>query len=887
MWLRALMNRVRALWQAEAINHEIDEELQFHIEMCTEENIRRGMTPAEAEQDARRRFGHLTRIKELGYEVRGGGWLESFWQDIRYGVRMLLRKPGFTFVAVLTLALGIGANTAIFSMVNAVLLRPLPFREPERIMTLWENNLKDGIERDDVSPANFLDWRERSSSVFEEMAFANPNSLDYLGGGEPETWQAALVSEGFFRILGASALYGRTFLPEEYHAGRNSVVVLSYGLWQRRFGGDPAIINQKLVLDNQPMTVVGVMPPEFKLNLFEREKVLWAPQVLSEDLRQQRRATYLKVLARLKPAVSPEQARAEMDGIALRLAAEYPQTNAGVGVTTLPLNEQMTGQVRPALLVLLGAVMLVLLIACANVANLLLARGSERERELAVRAALGAARSRLVRQLLTESLLLALLGCASGLLLSAWVSGLVVKLSPDNIPRIEQAGLDQATLIFVSGISFLTALVFGVVPALRFSKPDLNHCLKETGRVDGGGRSRHRLRSTLVVAEIALALVLLIGAGLLLRSFVSLLRVDPGFAADKVVALQVFIWDRYATPEQRAAYAEQALEKLKTVPGVETAGITTALPFLESSADTSVPFTIEGRPAPAAGAEPTVFYSVATADYFAAVGVPLLRGRLFNQHDRMDTPAVVLINETMRRRYWPDEDPTGKKINVRGGQRGQRGPSVFEIVGVVGDVRHQRLDEESRAEFFRPHAQSPNGSIIFAVRTAVDPAALIPTLKARLWEVNRTQPIYAVATGEALISDSLKARRFSLLLLGSFAVLALVLAVIGIYGVMSFATRQRTHEIGIRMALGATPRHVLRLVIGQGMWLALVGIALGLVAAFALTRVMSSLLYGVSATDPLTYASLSLVLGGVALAACYLPARRATRVDPLVALRYE
>ncbi|HLL70414.1 MAG TPA: ABC transporter permease, partial [Pyrinomonadaceae bacterium] len=747
------MSRVRALRRGEAIHHEIDEEVRFHVEMRTEENMRRGMTPEEARRDAERRFGQLARIKELGYEVRGGGWLESCWQDIRYGVRMLGRKPGFTFVAVLTLALGIGANTAIFSMVNAVLLRPLPFREPERIMTLWENNLKDGIERDDVSPANFLDWRERASA-FEEMAFANPNSFDYLGGGEPETWQAALVSEGFFRILGAGAMHGRTFLPEEYREGQNSVVVLSYGLWQRRFGGDPAIINRKLVLDNKPMTVVGVMPPEFKLNLFDREKVLWAPQVLSEDLRQQRRATYLKVLAKLKPAVTPEQARAEMNGVALRLAAEYPQTNAGVGVTVVPLNEQMTGRVRPALLVLLGAVLLVLLIACANVANLLLARGSERERELAVRAALGATRGRLVRQLLTESLLLALLGCACGLLLSAWGNELVVSLSPDNIPRIEQAGLDRATLIFVLSISFLTALVFGVVPALQFSKPDLHYCLKESGQTVSGGSVRHRLRSTLVVAEIALALVLLIGAGLLLRSFVGLLRVDPGFAADKVVALQVFIWDRYNTPEQRATYAEQALEKLKTVPGVETVGITTALPFLESSADTSVPFTIEGKPAPPAGQEPTVFSSVATADYFAAVGVPLLGGRLFNQHDRMDSPAVVLINETMRRRYWPDEDPTGKKITVRGGQRGQRGTSTFEIVGVVGDVRHERLDEELRPEFFRPHAQLPNGSIIFAVRTKVDPSALVPTLKARLWEVNRTQPIYAVATGEALISDS-------------------------------------------------------------------------------------------------------------------------------------
>jgi putative ABC transport system permease protein len=884
--LRAWLTRAANLFRRGERDRELEEELEAHLQMQIDDNLRAGMSPREARRQALVKLGGITQAKEECRRKSGFPMLEDFWQDLRYGLRAMGKNPGFTAVAIVTLALGVGANTAIFSIVNAVLLRPLPFGQPERIITLWENNVKDGIERDDVSPANFLDWRERTS-VFEEMAFANPYSLDYEGGGEPETWQAALVSDGFFRILGVPALHGRTFSAEEHLEGRNSVAVLSYGLWQRRFGRDPAVVGRKLVLDNQPVTVVGVMPPEFKLNLFEREKALWVPQVLSEDLRRQRRATYLKVLAKLKPGVPLEQAVAEVNGVAAGLAAEYPQTNAGVGVTVVPLGEQMTGQVRPALLVLFGAVCLVLLIACANVANLLLARGSARERELAVRAAIGAARGRLARQLLTESLLLAVLGCAAGILLAAWCSDLIVRNSPENIPRLELAEVDGAALTFVICISSLTALVCGVVPALRFSKPDLQHCLKGTGRSTTGGSARHRLRSALVVSEVALAMVLLVGAGLLLRSFISLLRVNPGFAADKMVALQVFIWDRYPKPEQRVAYAGQALEKLKAVPGVESVGITTALPFLESSARTSVPFTIEGQVAPPEGQEPTVFISAATADYFAAAGVPLLAGRHFDEHDRMDSRAVALINETMWRRYWPGEDPAGKRITVRGGLRGQRGPSTFEIVGVVGDVQHEGLDKEPRPEFFLPYAQSPSGSIIFAVRTGSDPALTVPTLKARLYEVNGAQPIYTVATGEALVSDSLKVRRFSLLLLGSFAALALVLAVIGIYGVISFATRQRTHDIGIRLALGATPRHVLGMVIRHGMSLTFVGIGLGLLTSIALTRVMSSLLFGVSATDPSTYATISLLLGGVALTACYVPARRAAKLDPLIALRHE
>jgi predicted permease len=812
--------------------------------------------------------------------------MRTLLQDVRYGARMLLKNPGFTFVAVLVLALGIGANTALFSVVNGVLLRPLPYGDPERIVTLWERNERDGIARDDVSPANFLDWQERATA-FSEIAFANPFSFDYTGGDEPEVLRNALVSRGFFQILGTNALHGRTFLPEEYEAGKSQVVVLGHGLWQRRFGGDPKIVGRTLTLDDKPYTVVGVMPPEFRLHLFDKPEEMWSPQVLTENLRSQRKATYLKVIARLKPGATVEGARAEMDAIAARLAEEHPSTNQGVGITTITLPEQMTGAWRPALLVLLGAVGCVLLIACANVASLLLARGATREREFAIRGAVGASRLRLVRQLLTENLMLAALGCAGGLALAAWGVDLIVALNPADIPRIEQVGLDGATLGFAIGVSLITALVFGLVPALAYSKTDLNLSLKESGRGTTTGLAGSRLRGGLVVMEIALSFVLLIGAGLLLRSFVGLLRVDPGFAPDKVLALQTFIWDKYTTPEQRTAYVNEALERIKSLPGVEAAGVTTALPLLESSSNTSVPLVIEGQPAPPTGQEPVAQATIATGDYFSAMGARLLGGRLFNQFDTKDSPKVALINETMRRRYWAGEDPLGRKFTVRSTRGEGQSAITLEVVGVVGDLRHEGLDKEPRPEFFRPHTQSPSGSIIFVVRTTGDPASLIPALKARLWEINRAQPFYYVSTMEQLLSDSLKARRFSLALLALFATLALVLAVTGIYGVMSFTAGRRTHEIGVRMALGAGRLDVLKLVIGQGMRLALVGVAIGSIVSLALTRVMSSLLYGVSASDPTTFAGIALLLTVVAFLACYVPARRAASVDPLAALRHE
>ncbi|HKY27260.1 MAG TPA: ABC transporter permease [Pyrinomonadaceae bacterium] len=811
--------------------------------------------------------------------------MDALLRDIRFAIKNLLKRPGFSAVVVITLALGIGANAAIFSVVNHLVLQPLPYAEPDRILTLWENNIKEGIARDDVSPANFLDWRDRQQSL-SDLAFANPDSLDYLSGDEPEVLRAASVSKGFFEVFGIGPLYGRTFLPEEYEQGKNQVVALSYASWQHRFGGDPKVVGRVLSLNNQPMTVVGVMPPGFRLHLFDQEEELWFPQVPNEAMKQHRKATYLKVVGKLKPDVTVDQAQAELNGIANQLAQEYPSTNQELGVTAVTLPEHLQGQWRRPLFILFGAVGLVLLIACANVANLLLARASEREREFAIRSAIGGGRWHLIRQLLIESLLFAFVGSIGGLLLALWTVDLLVSANPGNIPRIDQVSVSGWTLAFTTIIGVLSTIVFGLAPALQLSKPDLQTSLKDLGITATTNPTRHRLRSTLVVTQIALAVVLLIGAGLLIRSFVTVLSVDPGFASDKVVAIQAFIWDRYNKPEQREAYTKETLERIEALPGVEAAGVTTAIPLLESGMQTSLPFVVAGQPEPPAGQEPVAQFTIASSNYFSALGARLISGRLFNQFDTKDSPRVSVINETMARRNWPGEDPIGRKFTLNRGAR-DAAKGTWEVVGVVNDQRQDGLEKTPRQEFFIPYSQGPTGSLIFLVRTSVEPNALLGQLKAAIWETNKAQPFYAVTTMDQLVDDSLKARRFNLMLLGAMAGLALVLAAIGIYGVMSFITRQRTHEMGIRIALGAQAGDILRLVLRQGMALTLIGVGLGLVVSFAFTRLLTSMLFEIGATDFVTYAAIPLLLGVVALFACFIPARRATKVDPLVALRYE
>lgn len=813
-----------------------------------------------------------------------GGFMDEIRQNVRYAWRMLWSKPAFTAVAVLTIALGIGANTSIFSIVEGVLLRPLPYRDVDRIVTLWQHNTKDRVEREDVAPANFVDWRAQNT-VFTEMVAINPFSLDYTGGTEPESIRSANVTRGFFEILGVQAARGRTFTGEEHTAGHEQVVVLTHGLWLRKFGGDPEVVGRVISLDRKPYTIVGILPQNFLFRLARGERArkpeMFAPQVVAGGQFEDRVSTYFEVIAQLKPGVQLQQARAEMESIAARLAAEHPHANMGVGITLVPLVEQTIGAVRPALLVLLGAVGFVLLIACVNVANLLLARAAERQRELAIRSAMGASRGQLLVQLMTESAMLSVLGAVGGLVLARWLIPFIVSLSPADVPRIQQVGLNSAVLLFSLGAAVVTAIVFGIAPAVQATRAQLQGSLKEGG-AGARGATSSRLRNTLIVTEVALATVLLVGAGLLMRSFMLLLNVDRGFDQQHTVAFEVYIWDYNEKPEQRIAYLRDVAERIRTLPGVKGAGSVSGMPFLTHTQSPSVPCNVEGRPALPAGQAPTVYSMIATPDYFQAMNVPVLGGRLFRESDDAKAPRVAMINTTMARILWPSEDPVGRRFTVPF----RRGPVTYEVIGIVGDSRH-RLDKAARPEFFQPHAQNPHGSMTIVARTEGDPVAQLANIKARIWEVNPNQPFYNVATMNELVAGSVATRRFNLLLLGGFSALALALAAVGIYGVISFATSQRTQEIGVRMALGARPADILSLMVGAGMRPALAGVAIGVVAGLGLTRVLSTFLFEVTPRDPITFAGVASLLLAVALTACAIPARRASRVDPLVALRYE
>ena len=803
--------------------------------------------------------------------------MEILFKDLRLATRMLARRPLFTSMAVLTLALAIGATTAIFSVVNGVLLKPLPYRDADNLMTVWQFNTSEG-KPEEVSAANFLDYRQQSQA-FEQMALAEPYSHDMLGRGEPEAMPSWLVTEDFFPALGAAALHGRTLLADDYREGNQDAVVLSYGLWQRRFGGEHSIIGEKLLLDGRPHTVIGVMPPEFH---FPPGKEMWAPKVVDEDEKRRRASNYMMVVGRLKAGVTPAQAGEDLKRVAGELSQLYPQTNGEMSASVVPLSEHLTGEVRPALLVLFGAVALVLLIACANVANLLLVRGAEREREFAIRSAIGAARRRLVQQMLTESLVLAAAGGLAGVLLASWGVDIIRGLGPDNIPRLDQVSIDGRVLSFALLLSALTATVFGILPALHFSRPDLHRSLKEGSRTASAGRGRHRLRNALVVAEIALALVLLVGAGLLARSFIGLIQTNPGFTSKNLLALEVHAWGVQRTPAQRRQFFDSTLERISHVAGVENAAAISALPFHENRIDINVNFTIEDRAAPEPGQEPSAYITVITPDYFRTMKIPLLKGRSFTDADTDVSAPVMVISEQFARRFFPDEDPIGKRVTPKYGK-----PVTREIVGVVADVKTEGLGTEPRAEMFLPHAQQPTGSMTYVVRTASDPMTVLAAVKGGIWAVDKDLPINRVNVVNDLISGSLSGSRFNLLLVGSFSALALALASIGVYGLVSFTTNMRTHEIGIRQALGAHPGDIIAMIMRDGVKLALAGVGVGLLGSFLLTRFLGRMLYNVSTTDPATFAAVSLVLVGVALAASFVPARRATRVDPMDALRHE
>jgi putative ABC transport system permease protein len=882
---RFLAARLRGLFRREAVIRDIDEELRLHVEMAAEANIERGMSPEEARRAALKSFGNFDSVRARSYQVRGGGMLETLWQDVRYAARVMAKRPGFTAVAALTLALGVGANTAIFSVVEAVLLRELPYRHAERAVVIWEHNRAGSRPRGPASPANFLDWREQSKA-FEEMAGFFDDRYNLTGAGEPEEVPSQVATPNLFALLGAEAALGRTFTPEDTKAGQDDVAVISHGLWQRRFGGSPDVIGRAVTLDGESMTVIGVMPPDFKWFIKEMSRTgkpaeVWLPWSLTEQHRV-RRGRYISVAGRLAPGATIEQARAEMEAIAGRLETEHADFNKGWTVRLVPLREQLAGEIKPALLVLLGAVGFVLLIACVNVANLLLARAAGRYKEIAIRAAMGAGRRRIVRQLLTESVLLALLGGALGLLLSYWCVEALVALSPANLVDATQVGVNLRVLGFTLIVSLLTGLVFGLAPALEASRLSLTESLKESSRGNVGGRRGRRLRDALVVAEVGLALVLLVGAGLMVRSFMRLQAVNPGFDPANLLTMRVLLpQSKYQEDTQMVNFFRRAATEMRALPGVRSASAVSALPFADLGAATN--FSIEGRPEPRPGERYGTDVRVVDEEYFRAMNIPVIAGRTFTEHEATENRRVAVVNEAMARVYFPGENPVGKRILVN-----MTDPIVpTEIIGVVGDARYEKLEGELRPMVYWTPPQLTYNSMTFVIRTSGEPEAMAAAARRVIQAIDKDQPVADVRTMESWLSESVSRARFGTLLLSGFAGLALLLAAVGVYGVMSYSVAQRQNEIGVRMALGAQARDVLRLVIRQGLAPVLAGVGLGLIGAFALTRVLSSLLYGVSATDPLTFASIALLLTGVSCAACYFPARRATRVDPLNALRYE
>jgi putative ABC transport system permease protein len=807
--------------------------------------------------------------------------METIWQDIRHGARMLKRNPGFALIAVLTLGLGIGATTAIFSVVDAVLIRPLPYKNPDRLVMVWETNAKESRSEEPMSLDDFKDFQQRSQS-FEEMAAVSPRWIFNLtGGSEPEQVGGLFASAGMFNLLGAGAAHGRTFTSEDDTTGSAPVVIISHGLWQRQFGGDTEIIGKSLRLGGNPATIIGIMPEGFR---FLEDADLWVPLASNPVASRGRGLRLLSVAGRLREGVTISQAEAELASAARELEEKFPATNTGIGARVVGLHAQMTGGVRTILLVLLGAVVSVLLIACANVANLLLARASVRQKEIAIRAAIGATRRRLARQFLTESVMLALAGGAAGLLLAMWGVDLLIALSPPNIVRQSNIEMNGSVLAFAIAASALTGLIFGLAPAWQASRPDLNETLKEGGRSSGALASHSRFRRAIVTAEIAISLLLLIGSGLLIRSFARLTEVNPGFAPENVLTFTTLLPDaRYSQPQQRGLFYNQLEERLKQMPEVVSVGAASRLPLLTPNNNITSSLSIEGRPLPP-GNLPEVDFRRASTDYFETMGIPLLEGRAFTDQEVASGTQTAIVNEAFAQRFFPGEEVLGKRVKL--GPNPDQLPWIT-IVGVVGNVRHLAIETEPRPEIYRHYMTFPLSSPAIVVRSSSDPKKLIAGIRAQVQTIDAELSIANIHTMDELMARSVAGRRFSMTLLAIFACVAILLAAVGLYGVMSYSVVQRTHELGVRMALGASRRDVVTLVVGQAARLAVAGIAIGLIAAIALTRLMGNMLYEISATDPATFAAVALLIGTVALLASYVPARRATRVDPMVALRHE
>jgi len=866
--VRQLMRRLRVLFRREQFDRELAEEMGLHREL-------------RRRQEPERRFGNVTALHEQSREAWGITWVLQVAQDVRYGVRSMLRAPGFAAVAVVALALGIGANTAIFSVVNAVLMRPLAYRDSERLVTILHGRSNP------VSTGNYFDWRDQSRS-FESMAAADYWAPNLTGSDHPETIRALRVTQNLMPTLGVPPLLGRLFLPGEDQKGAEHEAILSYGLWQRRFAGDREVPGRSLTLNGESYTIVGVMPPEFKFAPFWATRAeLWAPNVLSGQAHD-REGNHLRVFARLKPDVTLARARTEMAAITARLEQQFPGTNRHVEV--VPLKEKVVGSIETPLLVLMGAVGFVLLIACANVAHLLLARAAARQKEIAVRAALGAGRGRMVRQFLTESLLLAAAGATAGLLLAIAAKDALVALKPADIPRIDTLAIDGRVVLFLFGVTLLTGVLFGLAPAWQVSPGRLAGALKEGGRGGSDSIGRNRLRSFLVASEFALALVLLVGAGLMIRSFAALQSIDPGFNPRNILSMVVSVAGSKESPaERRGMFYRQLLEEVRALSGVESASGINHLPL---AGDVwGWPFTIEGRPPSRPGESPGAIYRIAMPEYFRTMGLPIVRGREISATDDEGAPGVAIVNQRAAALYWPGEDPIGKRITFDNQKR-----NWLTVIGVSKDAVEGDWAEKPEPEVYQSALQNseflgtPGSHIAYltlVVRTAGNPGALAAAVRDAVWRLDRDLPVSQVVTMDQVISEANAEPRFEMLLLGVFAAVALALAAVGIYGVMSYSVSRRTHELGIRISLGASRGVVLRLVIGQGMALAVAGCAAGMVGALALTRLMTRLLYGVRPTDPLSFVAVGLLLVAIAGLATWIPARRATKVEPMQALRYE
>jgi len=894
--VRAWLARLGGLFGNERRERELSAELESHLQMHIDDNLRAGMTEEEARRQALLKLGGIEQTKERYRDRRGLPWLESLLQDVRFGVRILHKNPGFTAVAVLTLALGIGANTAIFSLINGVLLRPLPF--PQSSTIVQPARKYESVTVPAISAPLFEYWKQHNE-VFSDLGAYSflPAGFNLAGRDLPERVTGARVSADFFRVLGVNAEFGRTFISEEDRPGAAPVVIVAYTIWKTRFAASPDLVGRMITVDGEAHTVVGIMPPRFRFpvwNGFAGGTELWLPLQLPPGSRDP--ANDYAVLGRLKKNITQGQAAASLSILTQQLRKEFPQgASANQAATVTALRESLVGEIRPALLILMAAAGLVLLIACANVANLVLSRAARRGKEIALRTALGATQGRIFRQLIVESVLLALLGGVSGIFVALIGQRLLSLLGAGSMPQIAQSRLDWRVLFFTMGVSVLTGMVFGLVPAVNASRIDLRQCLKDSSLRMAAGHERRRISAALIVAETALSLMLLAGAGLLLASFVNLTRVNPGFDPSHVLTFETTLPEfKYGTTHALSIFYKAVLDRVRNLPGVEGIANVTSLPT-ERGPD--LPFDIEGRMAGNGQQdEGESEYRTASVDYFRVMDIPVVSGRSFTEADTESSPGVVVINETMAREFWPNQNPVGQMIVIGRVMGPAWTDRPREIVGVVGDVKEIALNQPVPSEMFVPHTQVPAFITAFevkeiptrwVVRTKGDPHALIAAIGQTMLGVDPNVPIASVKSMDEILSDSISRWRFNLFLLGTFALLALGLGAVGLYGVLSYSVAQRTHEIGIRIALGATRRDVLRLVFGEASKLTLTGVAVGILGAFVLTRFLSSMLFGVTPTNALTFVAVTLILIGVALLASYMPARRAMRVDPMVALRYE